>query len=82
MRAIQGVGTLAVDAKKRRAWGDRWGAFEAATSNLPFAAIYRGRAKLKLAEIGWWRILFAAVLFLVLLWLHPLVIGASPVPAG
>jgi uncharacterized membrane protein len=75
-------GTLAIDAKRRRAWGERWGAFEAATSNLPFAAIAKGRTRLKLGEIGWWRILLAAVLFVVLLWLHPLVIGASPVPAG
>lgn len=76
------VGTLVVDAKKRRVWGERWGAFEAATSNLPFAAIAKGRTRLKLADIGWWRIFFAAVVFVVLLVVHPELFGALPVPAG
>jgi len=65
------VGTLVIDAKKRRAWGERWAAFAAGTSNFPFVAIAERRAKLKLAHLGWWRILLAVVLFLLLLWLHP-----------
>lgn len=74
------VGTLVIDAKKRRAWGDRWAIFAAGTSNLPFVAMAERRAKLKLVHLGWWRIALALVLFLLLLWLHPLAIGGSPVP--
>lgn len=74
-------GTLAIDAKKRRAWGERWAPFAAATSNLPFAAIAQGRARLDLAGIGWWRLALAALLFAVLLWLHPLALGVPALPA-
>ena len=51
------AGTRRLDAKKRRAWGERWAPFAAATSNLPFAAITQGRARFDPAESagGAWR---------------------------
>jgi uncharacterized membrane protein len=73
-------GTLAIDARKRRQWGERWAPFAAATSNLPFAAIAQGRARLKLAHLGWWRLALAAALLALLLWLHPIVIGVQAMP--
>jgi len=74
------AGTRLLDAKKRRAWGERWAPFAAATSNLPFAAITQGRARFDPAGIGWWRLALAALLFAFLLWLHPIVIGVSALP--
>jgi uncharacterized membrane protein len=73
-------GTLAIDRRKRRAWGRDWERFAAVTSNLPFAALLAGRTRLSLTEIGWWRIALAAVLYVVLLALHPHLFGASPLP--
>lgn len=73
-------GTRAIDAKKRRGWGERWAPFAAATSNLPFLAIAQGRARFDPAGIGWWRLALAALLFAVLLWLHPLAIGVPALP--
>lgn len=74
------AGTCLLDAKKRRAWGERWAPLAASTSNLPFAAIAQGRARLDLAGIGWWRFALAAALYLLLLWLHAIVIGVSALP--
>ncbi|MZR31257.1 NnrU family protein [Sneathiella litorea] len=73
------VGTFLIDAKKARQLKDGWGAYEARTSNIPFAAIIQGRATLSIKPL-WWRILLGVVLFAALYLLHPLVIGVSPGP--
>ncbi len=72
-------GTRAIDGKKRRAWGADWDRFAAATSNLPFAALAAGRAKLDPADIGWLRVVGAATLYALLVFFHPFVAGV-PVP--
>jgi uncharacterized membrane protein len=65
-------GTAAIDAKRRRAFGDRWAQFAAVTSNVPFAAIAAGRNQLlpALREIGVWRPLAALVVYIVAFYLH------------
>ena len=65
-------GTAAIDAKRRRAFGDQWAQFAAATSNIPFAAIAAGRNRLAPAvrEIGAWRVLLAIVVYVVAFYLH------------
>lgn len=70
-------GTFSIDAKRRRVLGETWDAFAARTSNVPFAAIADGRQTLSLAEIGWWRILAAILLWLVLTWAHPMLFGVA-----
>ena len=72
-------GTLAIDVKKRRAWGADWDRFAAATSNLPFAALAAGRARLGMAEIGWLRVVGAAALYALLVFGPPFIAGV-PVP--
>lgn len=74
------LGTRAIDAKKRRAWGGEWDRFAAATSNLPFVALAAGRARLAWARIGVWRIALAAALYLLLILLHPVAIGVPALP--
>ncbi len=70
------AGTLAIDRRKRAAWGEeRWAAFAAATSNLPLAAIVQRRARLAIADLGWWRIALAVLLYVLLIGAHPHVIG-------
>ncbi|MGE3967317.1 MAG: NnrU family protein [Dongiaceae bacterium] len=73
-------GTLALDAKKRRAWGERWAPFARRTSNLPFRAIADGRARFRPGEFGVWRLLTAIALFALLIWAHPRVLGVSALP--
>ncbi len=73
-------GTIAIDARKRRNAGADWERLAAATSNLPFAALCAGRARIALGEIGWWRPALALVLYALLLALHPLVIGVPALP--
>jgi uncharacterized membrane protein len=75
-------GTMAIDARKRRQQPAEWAPFVAASSNLPFAALLSGRARLRFADLGWWRLALAAVLYAALLALHPILFGASAVPVG
>ena len=64
------MGALRADAKKRTADAEAWRRLAAATSNVPFAAIVEGRARLSLAELGWWRLSLAAALYVGLLLVH------------
>jgi uncharacterized membrane protein len=77
--ALALLGTLRVEQKQRVKWGDEaWTDFTARSSNLPFLAMLRGRAKLSWREIGWARLVVAAALYLaIILWFHPAVIGRA-----
>jgi uncharacterized membrane protein len=46
------VGPRLIDAKRKRAYGERWTAFAAQTSVLPFAAIAAGHNRFVVHEIG------------------------------
>jgi uncharacterized membrane protein len=72
-------GTLSIDAKRRRALGDKWDAFARLTSAFPFAAIAQGRQTLKLGEIGW-RFGVALIIWAALVQGHPYLFGVSPLP--
>lgn len=65
-------GTAAIDAKRRRAFGDQWAQFAAVTSNIPFAAVAAGRNQLLPAvrEIGVWRPLVAIAVYVLAFYLH------------
>jgi uncharacterized membrane protein len=73
-------GTVSIDAKRRRALGKTWDAFAAQTSNVPFAAIAAGRQRLSVAEIGWWRIALAVIVWAALAWAHPYLFGVPALP--
>jgi uncharacterized membrane protein len=70
-------GPLSIDAKRTRVLGERYRAFMAKTSNIPFAAIAQGRQAFKFGEI-WWRLVVAFVVWGVVLWLHPYFTGRYP----
>ena len=73
-------GTRVIDAKKRRTWRpEEWQRFAAATSNIPFAATFTSRNELKIAEIGWWRLMLAGVLYVVLIFIHGIAFGVPVV---
>ncbi len=64
--ALAGVAHL--DKRRGRDGDEAWQRLMERTSFIPFVAAARGRAKISLAEIGWWRIVFGALAFVVL-WL-------------
>ncbi|MGE5502490.1 MAG: NnrU family protein [Ignavibacteriales bacterium] len=76
--ALAIFGTFSIDAKRRRALGDKWDAFAAQTSNVPFGAVVSGRQRLSLGEIGWWRILLAVAIYAALLFAHPYLFAVNP----
>jgi uncharacterized membrane protein len=76
------LGTISIDAKRRRKLGPAWNAFAVATSNVPFAAVFGGRNRIRLGEIFGWRFWVAVVLFLAILFCHYRLFGVSPFPGG
>jgi uncharacterized membrane protein len=73
------LGTIALDRRKRRELGEaRWQALAAASSNLPFLAVAQGRARLRLADFGRWRLALGLLIYLGFYFAHPLVFGVSP----
>ncbi len=76
------LGPLSIDAKRKRKMGPDWEGFAARTSNVPFAAVLSGRAKLKWGELLDWRMAAAVLLFVAVLFGHASVIGVSPFPGG
>jgi uncharacterized membrane protein len=73
-------GTASIDAKRKRALGEKWDAFAAQTSNVPFGAIAAGRQSLKLGEIGWWRIALAVAIWAAIAWGHQHMFGVKALP--
>ena len=74
------IGAPVLDAKKAAQYGSRWKAFAETTSSVPFLAIAQGRQRLVMAEIGWWRLAVAILLFLAALYGHRWAFGVSPLP--
>ena len=71
------AGTAVIDAKLRRRLGERWQAFAASTSNVPFGAIAAGHNQLgpALREIGLVRPAIAIAVYVLIFALHGRVIG-------
>jgi len=71
-------GTVSIDAKRRRSFGDQWSRFTQATSNVPFAAIATGRNQLRpaLREIGIVRPLIATAAYALFFVFHGRLFGA------
>lgn len=65
-------GTISIDAKRRRTFGEQWTQFANVTSVIPFAAITSGRNRLgpALVEVGIWRPLAAIAVYGVAFYLH------------
>ena len=72
------VGTRSIDAKRRRAYGERWEHFAQQTSNVPFGAIAARRNHLGPAvhEMGVVRPALAMAVFVALFLLHGRLFGA------
>ncbi len=73
-------GAVAQEWRKSETYGASWDRFTAKTSFVPMLAVLQGRAKFSMAEIGWWRIGVAVLLWAILLFLHPWLFGVAPLP--
>ena len=71
------AGTALIDVRKANTLGADWRRFADATSNVPFWAIVEGRNRLRLAEIGWTKIVIGLALYGAMLALHPWLIGSK-----
>ncbi len=71
------LGTTSIDAKRKRSLGATWDSFATQTSNVPFAAILAGRQKLKLGEIGLWRLALGVAVWAALAMGHPHLFGVA-----
>jgi uncharacterized membrane protein len=76
------LGTLSIDAKRRRKLGGGWTDFASKTSNVPFGAILSGRTSFSAKEYFDWRFLLALIVFIALLFAHAALFGVSPFPNG
>jgi len=70
-------GTLAIDAKRRARDPQGFARLASHSSNLPLAAVIAGRVRLRFADIGWWRLGLAALLYMALIIAHPFISGRT-----
>lgn len=75
--ATAAVGTVQIDAKRRRLQPDNFARYAAVTSNLPLVALFQKRTRVGLSDIGYWRIGVALAVYAGALYLHTL-FGHSP----
>lgn len=80
LMVLAAFGPLLIDARHAKRDPAAWARLAAESSWLPFAALLQRRARVTMREIGWWRLGLAVVVYLALFYLHPLVIGVSPLP--
>lgn len=72
------AGTVSIDRKRAQSLGAAWAGFAAATSNVPLLAIIKRRQRISFSEIGLWRFTAALILWLTLIFMHPLISGGTP----
>jgi uncharacterized membrane protein len=72
------IGPLSIDAKRAHALGARWDSFAAQTSNIPFAAVFAGRTKLRLGGVHWWQWFGAVAGYALILQWHAQIFGVTP----
>lgn len=78
MGALALGGAWHSDRRRAAIDGPEWTAFARETSFVPLAALLGGRTRMKLAEIGWWRIALGLVIHGVVLYLHGRLFGVAP----
>lgn len=78
--ALGFLGAWHQDRRKARQLGPAWDGFVSKTSFVPFVAVIQGRATLRFADIGAWRIVVAVGLAAAAMAVHEWVIGWSPLP--
>jgi len=75
---LAAMGTRLQDKRKAATHGGDWVRFDALTSNVPFAAIARGRNRFAAGEIGLVRVAFALLLYGGMMLSHAWLFGVRP----
>ncbi|MGH6953088.1 MAG: NnrU family protein, partial [Alphaproteobacteria bacterium] len=68
-------GMRLIDRRAAARLGSAWGPIALTTSAVPFRAALEGRTRIRLEEIGWWRLALGLALYVIFLLVHELVIG-------
>jgi len=74
------AGMIHIDQRRKLAFGERWDAFAARASLLPFASVLRGVTSVSLKDIGYINILISLLIYAGFFHLHVWIIGVSPMP--
>lgn len=69
-----------IDKKKEAQHGADWGPVLLTTSAVPFLALAQKRATFDWPGIDWWRAAVTVVLYVAIVWVHPLVLGVAAWP--
>jgi len=69
------LGTVMIDARRKKHLPERWSAIESETSNIPFAAILAGKNYFPWRELGWRRPLAALFIWAAAIEYHDVLIG-------
>jgi len=77
---LAGGGMWHIDKKKEAQHAAAWGPVLLTTSAVPFVALLEKRTSFDAAGIGWWRVAVTVILYVALLWLHPVALGSVAVP--
>jgi uncharacterized membrane protein len=72
------AGTVSIDQKRVRAYGESWRRYAAETSNVPFLALVQRRNRIAWSEFGVLKLLLAAGAFALAAALHARVLGVAP----
>ena len=79
--ALAGLGVAAFEGRDRRRYtADQWTELTRHTSVVPCLARVSGRWRPEIGKFPIWRVLAGLAVWQGLLWLHPMVIGVSPLP--
>jgi len=74
---VSSIGMVAMDARKRENYDEKWQAFYSSTSLIPFGALIGGKARLGLGEINWLAVIIGLVLYACTYWLHDMISGGA-----
>ena len=73
-------GARVIDQRRQQANPAGWAELRAQTSFLPLGVVLSGRTRLTLRDVGLWRLALGLGLYVLFLFLHPMVIGVPALP--
>jgi len=74
---LSGLGSMAMDLKRRHLTDPDWLEFYSQTSNIPFAGLLAGKSRLAIGDINWVSVITGLTLYATLYYFHGLIAGVS-----
>lgn len=69
-----------LDQRKTDEASPEWLGLREQSSFIPFVALFSGRARLRVGELSWWRLVLTVGLYAGLMAMHSAAFGVSPMP--